>query len=236
MADEAKSGLEELAKGTTVENGAGSERKDGVGQPGTGSSQPSKGAWITVLPEDLRKGVKAEDYGSLNEYVRDLQSKVDGSARDEKAFTEGWDAYIEEMRSSGEALPEKIRDLLKESKVDAEVAKKLQAAISDYGKENEGKEREARLSEMQEFIGSEWKGRFEANNEILKKGLRIFGKAHPELARTANDRGSVFTPEFAQLLVDYAEAYSALHKEEISPEGGNTPKEDASNPYGLKNI
>ena len=235
MADEMKSGLEELAKGN-VQNGAGSEGKGGISQPGAGESQQSKGTWITALPEDLRKGVDAEKYANINEYVRDLQNRLNGSVRDEKAFTEGWDNYLEEMKASGEMLPEGIQSVLKESGIDAETAKKLSKAVADYSTEELKKGREAARAEMSEFITTEWKDRFDENNESLKRGLRLFGKNHPKLAEKANRRGSIYTPEFAQILVDYANLDSAVNREQHAPEGTSVPQGDPSNPYGLKNI
>lgn len=235
MADETKSGLEELAKGI-VQNGAGAEGKDGGSQPGTGEAQSSKGTWITVLPEDLRKGVEADKYANLNEYVRDLQSRANGSVRDEKAFTEGWDSYLEEMRSSGEMLPESIQKVLKESGVDADIARKLTKAVAEYSRESLEKGAKAAKAEMSEFIGTEWKGTFDENNEALKKGLKLFGKNHPGLWQKASQRGSIFTPEFAQLLVDYAKLDAVVNREHNSPEGSAAPKEDPRNPFGLKNI
>ena len=103
MADETKSGLEELAKGIDVQNGAGTDWKDGVNQPGAGTNegQQSKGTWISVLPESLRKGVEAEKYANLNEYIQDLQTRANGAVRDDQAFTDGWNRYVEEMESSG---------------------------------------------------------------------------------------------------------------------------------------
>ena len=236
MADETKSGLEELAKGI-VQNGTGADGKDGGSQPGTEGTQSSKGTWITVLPEDLRKGVEAEKYANLNEYVRDLQSKVSGgSVRDEKAFTEGWDNYLEEMKTSGEMLPESIQTVLRESKVDADTARKLSKAVAEYNADATKKGAEAAKAEMREFLSTEWKDTFDENNEALKKGMMAFGKKHPELWKKASLRGSIFTPEFAQLLVDYAKLDTAVNKEHNSPEGSATPQGDPRNPYGLKNI
>lgn len=235
MADEMKSGLEELAKGI-VQNGEGSDGKDGMSQPGAGDTQQSKGTWITTLPEDLRKGVEAEKYASLNEYVRDLQQRLNGSVRDEKAFTEGWDRYLEEMKSSGEMLPDSIQKVLKESGVDADTAKKLSKAVSEYGESVTRSASDAARKEMSDFISTEWKGTFQENNEALKRGLTMFGKKHPELMRRANERGSIYTPEFVQLMVDYARYDEALNREHNSPEGNSTPKEDPDNPFGLKNL
>ena len=235
MADDMKSGLEELAKGT-VQNGAGSEGKGGISQPGAGESQQSKGTWITALPEDLRKGVDAEKYANINEYVRDLQPRVNGIVRDEQAFTEGWDSYLEEMKTSGEMLPESIQKVLKESGVDAETARKLSKAVGEYSASAMQGARDAARREMSEFLSTEWKGVFQKNNETLKEGLKIFGRKHPELMKKANERGSIYTPEFVQLMVDYAQLEKAINKEQHSPEGTPEPQEDASNPYGLKNI
>ena len=236
MADDTKSGLEGLMK-DDVQNGVNPEGKDSGSQPGPdSSSQVSKGTWITVLPEYLRKGVEADKYANLNEYIRDLQSKVNGSVHDDKAFTEGWDKYVEEMKTSGEMLPESIQTVLKESKVDAETAKKLSKAVSEYGADTLKKSADAAKNEMRDFLNTEWKGKFEENNEVLKQGLKLFGKNHPALMDKANRRGSVFTPEFVQLMVDYANLDKALNRDRNSQEGGNAPKQDASNPFGLKNI
>lgn len=235
MADETKSGLEDLVKGN-VQNGAGSDGKDGGSQPGTEGTQSSKGTWITSLPEDLRKGVEAEKYASLNEYVRDLQQRLNGSVRDDKAFTEGWDSYIEEMKSSGDMLPDSIQQVLKESRIDADTARKLMKAVSEYGAETVRNSRDAARNEMKDFIGKEWGSSFDENNEALKYGLRLFGKNHPDLAMKANRRGSIFTPEFAQILVDYAKLDRAVNREHNAPEGTPSPKTDPDNPFGLKHI
>lgn len=235
MADETKSGLEDLVKGN-VQNGAGSDGKDGGSQPGTDGNQSSKGTWITALPEDIRKGIEAEKYANLNEYVRDLQKAAAGSVHDDKAFTEGWDSYIEEMKSSGDMLPDSIQQVLKESHVDADTAKKLMKAVSDYGLETMKNSQNAARNEMKDFIGKEWGNSFDENNEALKYGLRLFGKNHPDLAMKANKRGSIFTPEFAQILVDYAKLDRAVNREHNAPEGTPSPKTDPDNPFGLKHI
>lgn len=235
MADETKSGLEELAK-ESVPNGAGAEGKGGESQPGAGTTQQSKGTWISVLPEDLRKGVEAEKYANLNEYVRDLQAKANGSVRDEQAFTEGWDRYVEEMKSSGMGIPEGIQGVLKESGVDADTAKKLMKAFAEHGSAELERSRNAAKEEMKGFLDTEWKGAFEQNNEILKKGIRLFGTNHPELMRKASERGSMYTPEFVQLLVDYARMSQAANKEASAPEGTPASASDSGNRFGLKNI
>ena len=242
MADDIKTGLEELAKDAV--SGAGAEGKVAESQQGTPAAtdetkggESSNGAWITSLPQDLREGVDASKYGSMADYLRDLKARAEGKdAHDEKAFTEGWDRYLEEMKSSGEMLPDSIQKVLKESGVDADTAKKLSKAVSEYGESVTRSASEAARKEMSDFISTEWKGTFQENNEALKRGLTMFGKKHPELMRRANERGSIYTPEFVQLMVDYARYDEALNREHNSPEGNSTPKEDPDNPFGLKNL
>ena len=240
MADETKSGLEELAKGIDVQNGAGTDGKDGVNQPGAGTKegQQSKGTWISVLPESLRKGVEAEKYANLNEYIQDLQTRANGAVRDDQAFTDGWNRYVEEMESSGTMLPETIQNALKDAKVDAESARKITKAIAEYGSAALQKSEEALKLEMAEYIKANWKDSFEEKNALVKKGISAFSEKHPELARKAAERKGIYSPEFAQLLADYGEALSSGsgRKEVNVPEGGSAPKEDKDNPFGLKHF
>lgn len=235
MADESKSGLEELVK-DDVQDGAGADGKMAQGQPGSGEAQRSKGTWITALPAELREGIEAEKYASLGEYVKDLQTRAAGkTVRDEKAFTESWDEYVKEMEASGSMIPEGIRKAMQESHVDAEAARRISQAVSEYGKATMEEASRQRIAEMGSYIKQNWKD-FNENNELVKRGMRAFGKAHPDLAAKAVERKSIQIPEYAQLLVDYARLLERTGAEKTTPEGTPAPKEDRDNPFGLKNI
>ena len=235
MADESKSGLEALVK-DDVQNGASTDGKMAQDQPGSGEAQRSKGTWITALPAELREGIEAEKYASLGEYVKDLQTRAAGNTvHDNQAFEEGWDRYVEEMRSAGTMLPEEIRNVLKEAKVDAESARKITKAVADYGQAALQESEEAQKQEMAEYIRAHWKDSFNTYNEYVKKGVQTFGKKHPELAQKAAERRSIYSPEFAQLLADYG-ALLGRSAEQTAPEGSSVPKGDSTNPFGLKHI
>ena len=232
MADIDKTGLEELAN-DNVQPGAGAETNVAGGQQGAGESQSSKGAWINMLPADLRAGVEVEKYAGFAEYIKDLRARAEGKdAHDEKAFTEGWDGYMREMRESGMDLPESITSAMREAKVPAESAKRIYKAISEYGSEQEKKASEGIKMEMARYMKEIWGDAFEANNALVISGLRLFGKDHPALIQKANARGAVYFPEFTQLLVDYAKARG----EQRAPEGTPSKPADPDNPFGLKNI
>ena len=238
MADDSKSGLEDLVK-DDVQDGAGDDGKMAQDQPGSGDSQKSKGTWITALPQDVREGIKAEEYANLGEYVRDLQSKAAaGGVHDEKAFTDGWDSFAEEMRKKNiaDALPDSVQQVLKDSKVDAATARKIYDALFQYGISQVDKQNAESEAEMREFIRAEWGDAFRENNEAVKRGLRYFGKDHPKLMEKADRRKSIYTPEFVQLLADYSRLKDRLQGEQNAPEGTPQKKEDSDNPYGLKNI
>ena len=242
MADDIKTGLEELAKDAV--SGAGAEGKVAESQQGTPAAtdetkggESSNGAWITSLPQDLREGVDASKYGSMADYLRDLKARAEGKdAHDEKAFTEGWDNFVSEMKASGAMLPESIQSILKDSRIDAETAKKLSSAIAKYGMGEEEKRKASILGEMRDDVAKVWGESFDKNNDILKTGLRKFTKDHPEIMDRANKRGTVATPEFTWLLFEYSRLLQSQGREVNSPEGTPTPKEDEQNPFGLKNL
>ena len=239
MADEVKTGLEELAKESV--SGAGTEGKVAESQQGTASAtgeQASKRSWVTSLPQDLRDGVDESKYGSMGDYIRDLKARADRSDRDEKAFTDGWDSFSEEMRNKNlaDALPESVTAVLKDSGVDAGTARKIYDALFQFGTEQMEKQKADSEAEMREFIRTKWGAEFQKNNEAVKRGLRYFGKDHPELMLKAEQRKSIYTPEFAQLLADYSRLRDRMQGESIAPEGNPAKKENDDNPYGLKNM
>lgn len=232
MADIDKTGLEELAN-DTVQPGATTETNVADGQQGTGDNQSSKGAWINMLPADLRAGVEVEKYASFGEYIKDLRARAEGKdAHDDKAFTEGWEGYMRELKESGTDLPEPITAAMREANVPAESAKKIYKAISEYGAAQEKKASDGIKMEMARYMKESWGDSFEANNALVIAGLRLFGKDHPALIQKANARGAIYFPEFAQLLMDYAKARG----EQRAPEGTPSKPADTDNPFGLKNI
>lgn len=236
MADINETGLEGIVN-DSVQPGSGSATNVEGGQQGTGNQgQPGKGAWINMLPADLRAGVDVDKYESFGEYIKDLRDKAEGkNARDEKAFTESWDSYVAEMQSSGAMLPESIQGILKDAKVSADVARKLSSAVAEFGAGELAKAEESRRAEMTEYVNSAWKGSFKQNNELCKKALSEFGRKHPDLIRKVNDRKTILFPEFSQLLVDYATLLASSKRETSAPEG--TPSAaggtDSNNPFGL---
>lgn len=232
MADIDKTGLEELAN-DTVQPGATTETNVADGQQGTGDNQSSKGAWINMLPADLRAGVEVEKYASFGEYIKDLRARAEGKdAHDDKAFTEGWEGYMRELKESGTDLPEPITAAMREANVPVESAKKIYKAISEYGAAQEKRASDGIKMEMARYMKESWGDSFETNNALVISGLRLFGKDHPALIQRANARGAIYFPEFAQLLMDYAKARG----EQRAPEGTPSKPADTDNPFGLKNI
>lgn len=229
--EEMKTGLEDLAKGG-VPNGEGDQAKTGGSSEGSGDSQKSKSGWITALPEDLRKGVDAEKYASMAEYIRDLQNAAAEKTRDKELFEKNWDSFVDEAKASGAGLPEAVVEALRGSDIPAEAAAKAIKALANHGNAIVA-DRKKRLTE---YVQKEWGADFDERNSTLKRGMAAFDKAHPGMLEEAQSSGLMFSVPFVQLLVDYASYAAPREREHQSPEGMPKPPEDADNPYGLRNI
>lgn len=232
MEEITKSGLEDLEKGTDVQNGSGDATKAGGASGGSGTEPQSNGAWISALPKEMREGVKAEEYANLNEYIKSLQEAVRASAREESVDTEKWDSFIGELEESGAGIPEPILKAFRDGKVPADAAKGVMKAMNEYGLSVIDRQRQ----ELAAYVAESWKGKFQEMNEKMKDGMRIFAKSHPEMLKEAQDTGLLFSKPYVTLLIELAEQGRGTPREKSSPEGTPTPKEDPDNPFGLRNL